>query len=64
MNICDTAAPSERGHSKLSTDTKFWLFLTPFLSTSLAGWCYLLWWLSEQAPTLLPRFVKLFSYLA
>jgi hypothetical protein len=64
MNIYDTSAPSEYNHSKVSTDTKFWLFLTPFLSSSLVGWGYFLWWFSEQAPALLPHFVKLLSYLA
>jgi hypothetical protein len=59
-----TATPSNNHRSKLSTDTKFWLFLMPFLCGSLAGWCYLFWWFSEQAPMLLTRLVKLFSYLA
>ncbi len=64
MNLCDIREPSDYSHGKLSTDTKFWLFLAPFLSLSLGGWFYLLWWFSTQASGLLPHFVKLLSYLA
>ena len=62
MNIYDTRSPSECGHSKLSTDTKFWLFLAPFFFASLAGWSYLLWWFSGQAPVFLTRVIKLLYF--
>jgi hypothetical protein len=64
INTRDPFAPPAHDHDKPSTDTKFWLFLTPFLSISLTGWFYVLWWLTKQAPELLPRFVKLLSSLA
>lgn len=64
ISISANPAPSEPPDRKVSTDTKFWLFLMPFLSGSLAGWCYFIWWFSERAPIFLARFVKLFSYLA
>jgi hypothetical protein len=45
----------------ISTDTKFWWFLAPFLFGSAGVWSYVIWWLLYEAPTAIPRFVSLLA---
>ena len=48
----------------ISTDAKFWWFLSPFLFGSAGAWSYLIWWLVHEAPAIIPRFVSLLTSLA
>ena len=50
--------PSNNEKSRgLSADTKFWCYLTPFLSASLVFWGYAVWWVLQEAPEVIPRIV-------
>lgn len=46
---------------RLSTDAKFWCYLTPYLLCALAVWTYLGSWIYIKAPSFLVAIVSFFS---
>jgi hypothetical protein len=42
----------------ISTDAKFWCYLTPFLFGSAAVWSYLGWWLLCETPAVVSGLVS------
>ena len=59
--MCPMNAEANNATTAISTDAKFWWFLTPFLFGSAGVWSYLIWWLFHKAPTAIPRFASLFT---
>jgi hypothetical protein len=54
----DMKSSSRKKHrEKFSTDAKFWIYLTPFLSASFIVWAYGVSWVLKEAPIAIPRVV-------